>query len=175
MRNRHQIEVASSCLFHPARSIVRVSSHGRLRFGTTSAGGFATVVKSFNVLHNRSRRNYNFKLLFLFASAARVQNGRLFAAVTRCVSAFFCQQMAPIARYLPGYNGGAEQQKSFIVISLAMPTKIFNVSTRISRFSAIFRLATTDTKRRCLFHKILQPEGDVFRIRHRLPATLPFA
>lgn len=55
---------------------------------------------------------------------------------------------------------------------LSPSSKIFNVSTRISRFPPIFRLATTD-KEFCLFHQILQPEGDVFGIRHRFAPTLP--
>lgn len=91
-----------------------------------------------------------------------------FAAVTRCVSAFFCQ-MAPIKRYLPVVSCSTvmvalnNANLSELSRSPRRKTK-FIVSTRISRFSPIFRPAT----KMCLFRKILQPEGDVFGARHCL-------
>lgn len=149
------------------RSIVGVSSHGRLRFGTTSSASNTSMANE-----TRSRRNYNFKLLFFVAAWQRARpKWRLFAAVTRCVSAvlFFA-----IRRYLPVVmffnDDGAEQRKPFRVISIEKKKKILNVSARVFQgFRRYFAWQPRNKKGMCVVsHQILQPEGDVFGIRHRL-------
>lgn len=95
----------------------------------------------------RSRRNYNFKLLFFVAALQRARpKWPLFAAVTRCVSAVF---FLAIRRYLPVVmffnDDGAEQPNPFRVSKkIFSPEKNIQCQrARISRFPTIFRLATT--------------------------------
>lgn len=100
---------------------------------------------------------------------ARVQNGRSWFcschSLRECIF-FFCR-MVPIRRYLPVVQRSCQHWTTKTVQS-NLPRhaeKIFNVSTRISRFR---RYSAWQLTKLFLFHQILQPEGDVFGIRHRL-------
>lgn len=119
----------------------------------------------------RSRRNYNFKLLFFVAALQRARpKWPLFAAVTRCVSAVF---FLAIRRYLPVVmffnDDGAEQPNPFRVISLEK--NIQCQRARISRFPTIFRLATTKQTKKDL--RCFTPNFTPWR--WRVWNTSPFA
>lgn len=93
---------------------------------------------------------------------------RLFAAVTRCVSAVF---FLAIRRYPPVVmffnDDGAEQSKPFRVISL--PEKNIQCQHAYFKVSDDIPPGNHNKKPICVVsHQILQPEGDVFGIRHRL-------
>lgn len=116
----------------------------------------------------RNWPNYNFK----FNSGASAKRASkmatawtLFAAVTRCVSAIFGCQLSAVRQKR------WTQRNLFRVISFVeKKTANFNVSTRISRFPAIFRLVTT-SKSAFVSPNFTLSTCDVLGIRHRLNSS----
>lgn len=140
MSVRVQIEVATSCPFHPARSLLFVC---RLMAETPiwdrrllQILQRASELEAVGIIIS----NYFFSPL----RRARPRWRRLCAAVTRCVSAFIFCQMAPIMCSLA--VASCEQRKSFRVISL-----VKNIQCQHAYFKVSADIPPGNHRQRILF------------------------